>query len=278
MVVMHHVVHRTNHDGNVVTDSAFRDVTVFGVDGGGLGSPAVVDGHAVRNGPEAVVDRSLGYELGDQFDVGPLVVTVVGRTSGATLFAGLANVYVSFDTAQALFSGMGVTEPIANAIVVRGSLRAPVAVSEPQGAVPLRLLSAGELRADILRPLGGARHTIDLVRLLLWIVAGGIVASIVYVTALERTRDFAVFKATGTATSRIFAGILFQALVLALGAGLLSIGGATLLQRAFPVPVTVPGSAYGYLGFLAVAVGALASLAGARRVVTVDPALAFAGA
>jgi putative ABC transport system permease protein len=278
MVVVHHVVHRTNHAGRQVTAAPFRDVTLFGVEPGGLGTPSVVDGRSVRGGSDAVVDRTLGYDLGDQFDIGPLVVTVVGRTSGATLFAGLANVYVSFDTAQALFSGSGATEPVANAIVVKGSLRAPVVVSEPQGFVPLRLLTRDELRADVLRPLGGARRTIDLVRILLWIVAGGIVASIVYVTTLERTRDFAVFKATGTATRRIFAGTLCQALVLTVGAGVLSVVVAAALKGVFPVPVAVPASAYGFLAVLAVAVGALASLAGVRRVVAVDPAAAFAGA
>ena len=144
--------------------------------------------------------------------------------------------------------------------------------------MPLRLLTRDELRADVLRPLGGARRTIDLVRILLWIVAGGIVASIVYVTTLERTKDFAVFKATGTATSRIFAGTLGQALVLTVGAGVLSVAVAAALKGVFPVPVAVPGSAYGFLAVLAVVVGALASLAGIRRVVTVDPAVAFAGA
>jgi putative ABC transport system permease protein len=250
---------------------------LFGVAPDGIGAPRVVDGHGIQGGSDAVVDRSLGYALGDQFNVGPRVVTVVGRTSGATLFAGLANVYVSFDTAQALFPTT--TEgPIANAIAVKGSLTTPVVAGDSNGSVTLTLLTDDDLRADILRPLGGARSTIDLVRLLLWIVAGCIVASIVYVTALERTRDFAVFKATGTATNRIFAGILFQALVLAVGAGLASVVLAQLLSAAFPVPVAVPGSAYGFLAVLAVAVGALASLAGVRRVVTVDPATAFAGA
>ena len=60
-----------------------------------------MDGRGIEGGSDAVVDRRLGYDLGDQFPIGPRVVTVVGRTRGATLFAGLANVYVSLDTAQA---------------------------------------------------------------------------------------------------------------------------------------------------------------------------------
>jgi len=278
MLVIHHVVRRTNHAGRQDTASSFRDVTLFGVDPVGLGAPHVVEGTEIRGGSDAVVDRSLGYVLGDQFAIGARVVTVVGRTTGATLFAGLANVYVSLDAAQGLFSGVSSSGPIANTIVVKGSVTPPVLISEPEGSVLLRTLTVDDVRDDMLRPLDGARSTIDLVRILLWIIAGCIVASIVYMTALERTRDFAVFKATGTATSRILAGLVFQALLLALGAGLVSVAVASVLSRAFPIPVAVPASAYAYLAVLAVLVGVLASLAGVRRVVSVDPATAFVGA
>ena len=40
-------------------------------------------------------------------------------------------------------------------------------------------------------------------RILLWIVAACIVGSIVYVSAIERTRDFAVFKATGASNGSL---------------------------------------------------------------------------
>jgi putative ABC transport system permease protein len=278
LLVVHQVIRRTNHEGQRVSDSPFRDVTLFGVDPVGLGAPQVVEGHGIGGGSDAVVDQRLGYDLGDQFAIGPRVVTVVGHTEGATLFAGLANVYVTLDTAQAAFSGAGITETIANAILIKGVITPPVLVNETPSSVTLRLLAVSEAREDVLRPLAEARRTIDLVRLLLWIVAGCIVASIVYVTALERTRDFAVFKATGTATSRIFAGLVCQALLLALGAGAASVVLAWGLSKVFPLPVAVPPSAYVVLAFLAGVVGVLASLAGVRRVVKVDPATAFVGA
>jgi putative ABC transport system permease protein len=42
--------------------------------------------------------------------------------------------------------------------------------------------------------------------------------------------------------------------------------------------VAVPAFSYAFLAVLAVVVGVLASLAGVRRVVSVDPATAFVGA
>ena len=57
--------------GREIADAPFRDVTLFGVDPAGPGAPRIVDGHGIEGSSDAVVDRSLGYALGDQFDIGP---------------------------------------------------------------------------------------------------------------------------------------------------------------------------------------------------------------
>ena len=56
---------------------------------------------------------------------------------------------------------------------------------------------------DLSRALNGARQAIALMAGLLWVVAALIVGSMIYVSALERTRDFAVFKAVGVPTRSI---------------------------------------------------------------------------
>jgi putative ABC transport system permease protein len=68
-----------------------------------------------------------------------------------------------------------------------------------------------------------------------------------------------------------------QAVILAVLAALLSIGIALLLAPLFPIPVTIPAGASATLLALAVVIGVVASLAGLRRTVTVDPAAAFGG-
>jgi putative ABC transport system permease protein len=276
MLVVHQTTRRLAKSGRPPAGEAFKDITLFGVRPGGLGSPIVHDGHSVRQGTDAVVDERLGYRIGQQLSVGTQIFTVVGRTRHATLFAGLANVYVDISSAQHLFAGSGDGD-VANALVVRGRLRPPVFVLDGIGSVPLRMLTSADVKADVLRPLANARKTIDQVRSMLWVIAGCIVASIVYVTALDRSRDFAVFKAAGTSNGAILLGLLVQSVVLAATAGLLAVALALVLAPAFPVPVAVPARAFVLLGLLAVAVGAVASLAGLRRVVRTDPAAAFAG-
>ena len=49
-------------------------------------------------------------------------------------------------------------------------------------------------------------------------MAAGIVATMVYLTALERSRDIAVLKAMGTPNRTLFGGMAVQGLALALAA------------------------------------------------------------
>ena len=76
----------------------------------------------------------------------------------------------------------------------------------------------------------------------------------------------------------ILAGLALQAVVVALLAAVLGVILAQLLAPLFPMTVVVPMSALTWLlPVIAVVIGLLASLAGLRRAVAVDPALAFGG-
>ena len=68
---------------------------------------------------------------------------------------------------------------------------------------------------DPLRPLQKALAAISYLAILLWAVAALIVGSLIYLSALERTRDFAVFKAVGVSTRSVLAGLALQAVVVA---------------------------------------------------------------
>jgi putative ABC transport system permease protein len=135
-----------------------------------------------------------------------------------------------------------------------------------------------EARRDLLRAVSNARSGINLIGLLLWLVAATIIGSVIYLSALERTRDFAVFKATGTSNATILADLVVQAVLLSLVAAGFGVLVATLIGPRFPVPVVIPVSALMLLPALAVVVGLLASLAGLRRAIAVDPAIAFTAA
>ena len=163
-----------------------------------------------------------------------------------------------------------------------GSARSPARSSRPAtptGTVDgLEFMTNDEAREDILRPLQNAAQSIDFVSILLWIVAACIIGSIVYLSAMERTRDFAVFKATGTSNG-------------SLGGRARDAGGDPVgrcrdrsprssrrcSHRCSRFPSRSRRARTSCCSSIAIVVGLLASLAGLRRAVKVEPALAFGG-
>jgi putative ABC transport system permease protein len=242
------------------------DVYVVGARPGGLGAPQVRRGRPPQAAGEAVLDTRASREIGDRFRVGGRDFVVVGLVRNTSVWAGVPVMFVTLTDAQELvFAGAR----SATAIVVQGT---PLAL--PPG---LEALTVAQAEADMKRPLENAIVTIDLLRLFLWVVAAAIVGSVLYVSALERSRDFAVFKAVGTGTGDLVGSLVIEAVVLAALSAAIAVGVSRLLAGLFPAVISFPARTIVLLPLVAVAVGLVGSLAGARRAVTVDPSLAFAG-
>jgi len=243
------------------------DIIVVAVEPSRLGSPEATRGVDLDGSGQAVVDDALQVAgLGDTFSLGGSEFRVVGTVSGQRLYAGLPVVYIPLRDAQAMVVG---GQDLATAFLF----------SAPPSSVPagLKTMSNDDVKNDVLRPLRDARSSIAFVRVLLWIVAATIIGSVLYLQAMERTRDFAVFKATGTSTVEIGLGLALQAVVLSLAAAVLAALLAVLLAPLFPMHVEIPTSAFLLLPVVTVVVGLLASLVALRRTATVQPALAFGG-
>ena len=249
------------HDGSEV------DVNVIGSSSTSIGMPVPSSGRAPAARGEALVSSRLtGFDVGDDVVISGTAFEVVGEASGASALAGTPNVYLLLPDAQAIgFAGL----PVASAIAVRGT---PTSV--PDG---FQLVGKEAARTDLLRAVLKAKSSITLISVLLWLVAAAIIGAVVYLTALERQRDFAVFKAVGVSTRSILAGLALQAAILAVIAALFGSVISLLLAPRFPMLVAMELRSHLVLPVVATLVGLLASLAGLRRVVATDPALAFGG-
>jgi putative ABC transport system permease protein len=245
-----------------------RDVNVIGYRSGGLASPKVSKGRAVERSGEAVADTKLGLHLGQSIILGGQVHTVVGLAPNVTYYFGTPTLFVTLADAQAIFFA---GQPLAMAIVTKG---VPKGGKVPEG---FTAISPDGARADLARLLKSSNQTIGFLNGLLWIVAAGIIGSIVYLSVLERTRDFAVLKATGASNGALLAGLALQAVILATLAAVVAALLAPVLAKGFPFAVEITLRSHITLLAVALTVGLLASLAGLRRAVTVDPALAFGG-
>jgi len=246
--------------------STTRNVTAWGAPEQGPGMPHVSEGRPPSKPDEVAVSSTLGRKIDDTLQVGAHVLHIVGIVPNSTALAKIPNIFLTIDGLQQVaYNGQKMVTSIG---VVGTPKQVPAGYQtfDREGGVK-----------DLVRPLKVAVNSISIVAVLLWVVAVLIVGSVVYLSALERMRDFAVFKAIGTRSRSIMAGLALQALVVALLAAALGVLLSQLLAPLFSMIVAVPTGAYLLLPVVAVGIGLLASLAGLRRVVRVDPALAFGG-
>jgi putative ABC transport system permease protein len=239
---------------------------MFGAPAGGPGMPAMSEGRAPSSPDELAVSSTIGRQIGEELEVGSRKLRIVGIVNNSTALAKTPNLFVTTEGVQQLEYG---GQPLISAIGIRGTLS-----QVPDG---YRVVNRTVAVDDLMRPTKIAVEAIRIVAVLLWIVAALIVGGVVYLSALERMRDFAVFKAIGVATRSVLAGLMLQAIVVAALAAAFGAGLSRLLAPLFPMNVIEPALAYPLLAVIAVGVGLLASATAVRRAATVDPALAFGG-
>ncbi len=242
------------------------NVNVFGALPRDGGMPPMSAGRVPTLPDEVAVSTTMHRPIGDRIEIGSQPMDIVGLVDDSTALAGQPNIFLTVEGAQQLlFSG----QQLISSIGLRG---VPAAI--PTGFHTVDREGAID---DLSRALNGARRAMTLMAGLLWVVAALIVGSMIYVSAIERTRDFAVFKAVGVPARSILGGLAVQAVIIAVLAAVLGGVLSVLLGPLFPMRVDIPTAAFVALPILAVAIGLLASVAGLRRAVTVDPALAFGG-
>ena len=242
------------------------NVNVIGHSIGELGDPVWGRGPVSLPEGQAVADERLGVDDGETITIASRPLRIVREVSDRTYFGGQPVVFVSLREAQQIAFG---GRPLATTFVTRGT---PTRV--PPG---FHAASNDDVRNDLLDPLGGAVKSIDITRVLTWLLAAVVIGAVTYLSALERLRDFAVLKAVGGSPRRLILSLSVQAVTASLLAAVLGALVAQLLKPTFPLPIVIEPAAYLALPVIAIVVGVIASLAAMRRAMTVDPALAFSG-
>jgi putative ABC transport system permease protein len=255
------VPYETVHSGSYATSS-----TLVGFVAGGIGDVTPHAGHDATAPGEAVVDSRLKLGLGTHFEIAGHPLTVVGISHGRTINGGVPVVAVPIADARAIVFGGNAFESV---VVTRGT-----PTTTPPG---LHAINTDAVRDDTLRPLRSPMSSLVKSMEMMWLIAAVIVAALLYVSTLERVRDFAVLKAIGSSNGSIFGGVAAQSVIVTLLGAVIAAATANLLKPLFPLPVAIPTWAFVTLPAVAVVVGLLSSLVALRRAVGVDPSLAFAG-
>jgi putative ABC transport system permease protein len=238
-------------------------VNLFGFQRNGLGDPRVASGRPLAAPDQVVVDSKVA-SVGSVLIIGGHRFDVVGTVDNRTMTGGVPLVYMTLPAAQQAVTG---GKPLITAIATAGT---PAAL--PAGLV---VLSPPAVVTATVSQLKSGVESIDNTRWLMWFVAAAIVASMLYVAALERKRDFAVLKALGSSSRALFLSLVLEAVVVTLLAAVLAEALASLLTPAFAQPVAISTEARLVLPLIAVAVGVVASITALRRVTGADPAAAF---
>jgi len=245
-----------------------ESVNLIGYRPGGLGGPGgPIAGRGLAGSGQAVVDSRMKLGVGQMFEVSGHSFRVVGVVTNRTLLGGVPNAYITVADAQSVVFG--------GRALIGGVLTAGVPTTVPVGYA---VYTNAQIEKSSLAQMASGVSSINGTKFFMWLIAAIIVAALVYVTALERTRDFAVLKALGSSTGLLFVGLAVQAVAVALAAAVIAAILSNFMTGIFAQPVDIPGSAFVVLPLSALAVGLLASLAALRRAASVDPAAAFAGA
>ncbi|GAC1418081.1 MAG: hypothetical protein NVSMB57_12840 [Actinomycetota bacterium] len=242
-----------------------KEVIIVGHSIGGLGMPHIVKGRAPQEADQVALDETSKLTVGDTAHVGAHDYRVTGLTRDTTILAGLPFVFMDIAEAQRLiYQG----RPVISAILT----------NEKPASLPAS--AAARTAEEVIRatrqPLEKAVQTIDLIRALLWVVAGMIIGGVIYLSSMERRRDFAVLKAIGADSRPLLGGLAVQGVFVALSASAIAAAMQLVLTPAFPIRVHVSIVTLLEIPALAVAISLLASAAGMRQVAKVDPALSFA--
>ncbi|MEO5336407.1 MAG: ABC transporter permease [Magnetospirillum sp. WYHS-4] len=268
---------------------------VIGYEPGHPGGPlAVIAGRPIgRSHFEMVIDRRAGIPLGAEIKLGKDVFTVVGHTAGQVDSVGNPVAYLTLKDAQTLqftLDGAAARNQAArgetansnqvNAVIAR--VKPGVSPREVAAGVSrwkhLTALTQAEQEELLLSSLvDKARKQIGLFTILLLIVSAVVIALIVYTMTLDKTREIATLKLIG-APDRAIVGLILQQ-ALAMGVIGFSTGAALVysVHEHFPRRIVLLVGDDLILAGIVLAVCVLASLAGVRYALRIDPAQALGG-
>jgi putative ABC transport system permease protein len=253
----------------ISVDGAPAGVVVVGSRGDEPGL-RLAAGRMIAGPREALADVELvELSLGDDFVLAGEPFVVVGQTEHATWDIANAALFIQRDEALGLLAG---GRDIATAIAIDGELDAASLAALPE---QLEVQSRSQAFEDVLSRTAAAKRSIDSFKVTLWVLAIVIVGAVLYLAAIERVRDFAIFKATGAGNVDLILGLALQAAIVGAFAGVLSIGLAHLMKPIYPGLLTLPVRIVWPVIPVAVVIAVLSSVMGVRRAIREDPSQAF---
>jgi putative ABC transport system permease protein len=237
---------------------------------------------------EVIADESIradGVDIGDVLLLGPArsPVEVIGFVSD-TQYSGQATLWASLDTWRVVTAenrpDLAFGDGSVQALVARADAGSPddlaAAIDDvTEGSTATRSLAAA---IDALPGVQEQRATFNQIIGVTAAVAAVVIALFFALITIERSGLYGVLKAIGASSAGLFAGVASQAVILALVASAIGIGGAIVLDAVIPagaLPFQVTWSRLLTSAALMIVAAVIGSTFSLRRVVRIDPATAI---
>ena len=269
----------------VPTKTELADVTVAGYEIPPTGVPQPPKDN------QGTADSSLkgqGVGLGDTILVGPAEspITIIGFVDD-TSFLQQGAIWVNLPTWRAVQNAnrpdAAVADDVVQTLVVKGSVvkgggsLSEVIDTATAGATSTLTVDEAVLALPGVKQQG---QTFDQIIYSTFVVVLAVVGLFFSLLTIERIGLYGVLKAIGASTPRLFAGVVMQAVIVAIISfvigSLLAIGAAVALPAKVPLQLIPSRFIFTFAGLLLAAV--LGSAISLRRVTRVDPASAIGNA
>ena len=229
--------------------------------------------------PEVVVDEWTGLQEGQSIDLAGRTLRVVGKTRGRVFVLDEPLLFMDIRTAQDAFL-MG--SLYVNTVL----LKVAEGYSELQVAENIRALRrfaldihTGDQIVQIILAnfVDEPMKIVQFIRILLWLATAVIVATITYVTTLEKGREIGVLKAIGASDRYIISLTLKQVMTMTFAGVILGIILAFLAIRFSPIVIVISVSEPIGVAIITMLICSAGGYVAAVRAAAVDPMMAFRG-
>lgn len=229
--------------------------------------------------PEVIVDEWTGLEIGQTMKLSGKELRVVGKTRDRVFVLDEPLLFMDIRTAQNTFLGNVLYVNTVLVKVAEGYSESQLA-NEIKAVSPIAVdVHTGEQIIGIILAnlVDEPMKMVQFLRVLLWIAAVVIVATITYVTTLEKSREIGVLKAIGASDRYIILLTLKQVMAMTFAGIALGILLAFIAVRFSPIVVIISVGEPIIVAVITMIICSAGGYVAAIRAAAVDPMIAFRG-
>ena len=230
---------------------------------------------------EVVVDEKMNLEIGERILIGSKDLKVVGKTKSLMFVLDTPLLFMDLRTAQE--------------VLLKNSLHVNMMVAQAaEGYTPEKAAKElenfdAELKTIDVRTLNQTlgdiidtyvdepMKAVQFLRVMLWIAAGLIVGMITYVTTLEKTQEIGVLKAIGASNLYVSSLIIKQVVLMSVIGVVCGLILSYIFAVAAPIFVSIHPVESGIVALISFIVCCAGGYFAGRKVIRVDPMVAFRG-